>query len=183
MAQVSICWTDLCNGNATEEDWKDLREFMLNTAREFLGDAFDPELVEDSVQDLVVKLHDETKLRQLTQAASPERYLRKMVKNDVIDQMRSQRSYDHSLHEYAERIVQSRRRLEDPVQSAIQKERVEELLHAIRTLSEVDQDLIHSFHIDGDSIGELATRHGLSESNVTTRLGRARQRLLPRLKH
>ena len=61
-----------------------------------------------------------------------------------------------------------------------QDELLEQLYAAIRSLPEVDRSLI-LLSLDGVSYDEMATIHGLSESNVGVRLNRIKQRLTQQL--
>ncbi len=69
---------------------------------------------------------------------------------------------------------------EPPMHASPQDELLEQLYVAIRTLPEVDRSLI-LLSLDGVSYDEMATIHGLSESNVGVRLNRIKQRLTKQL--
>jgi RNA polymerase sigma factor (sigma-70 family) len=92
---------------------------------------------------------------------------------------RSQRNYRGRVDRFEAQAHAIERDVD--AKSAREKETLDWLYARIRELAPVERSLI-LLHLDGVSYAEIAELHGLSESNVGTRLTRLKQRLSDAMK-
>jgi RNA polymerase sigma factor (sigma-70 family) len=104
--------------------------------------------------------------------AQPTTFLYRVSHNAALTWRRTQRNYLKRV-EQAQAFASA-----EPLSSqpASTDERLEQLYAAIRRLPELDRSLV-LLSLDGLSYQEMASIHGLSESNVGVRLNRIKQRL------
>jgi RNA polymerase sigma factor (sigma-70 family) len=105
--------------------------------------------------------------------AQPTTFLYRVSHNAALSWRRAQRNYRKRV-EQAQGFAMMEPR---PEQSAVRDERLQQLYAAIRRLPELDRSLI-LLSLDGVSYHDMATIHGLSESNVGVRLNRIKNQLV-----
>ena len=166
---------DLNLGHADNQDWLDLEQFVRVVVERECHVPQDSEFADECVQEIALKLHESKKFQKLKEARTPANYMYTVVKHSAADLVRSEDAEKRSIQKCAERLT--RTQFANPAKIAERNENVERLEQAINLLSALDQDLIRSFHLGMDTIGELANRHGISPSSVTTKLARARNKI------
>lgn len=109
---------------------------------------------------------------------SESTFIYRVAHNAALTWLRSKRQHRRRV-EVAIEIEWMTHPLEGRSRSAT-PDRLAQLYAAIRTLAPIDRSLV-LLSLDGLSYREIASVHGLSESNIGARLTRARQRLAERL--
>ena len=181
MKNHNIEWEAICAGTGSEADWEALRVKTRSIIRDQLGEDASESVIEDYSHDVMVEMLDSDKLEKLSSATVKPSYFASMVKNGTVSRIRREKVHNTSQVKYAERIVRSS--LGEPINEAIKNEEVSNLQDAINQLSELDQELIRSFHLEDESIPQLSQRLGEKPTNITTRLNRARKQLRRILKN
>ena len=110
------------------------------------------------------------------QDAKPSTFLYRVTHNVALTWKRTQSNYRQRVDSFALQPL-----LEPGSASDREQETLELLYGEIRKLPPVDRSLI-LLHLDGLSYAEMGEIHGLTESNVGTRLTRLKQRLTDAMK-
>jgi RNA polymerase sigma factor (sigma-70 family) len=113
------------------------------------------------------------------QSAQPSTFIFRVAHNAALTWKRTQRNYQKRIDGF-ETLVVSDAAIES-IAHEREHERLELIYARIRELPPVDRSLI-LLHLDGLSYAEMATIHGLTESNVGARLTRLKQKLADAMK-
>jgi len=114
-------------------------------------------------------------LRRLDDPARFRYWAHRIVANKSADWVRRQQRHRKLIHTAAQRT----RSLDDssPADEALRKERVDLVRQAIRRLPTDQRKLLALFYIEGKSIKQIASRLGIPQGTVKSRLHAIRQEL------
>lgn len=102
--------------------------------------------------------------------AQPSTFIYRVAHNAALTWRRNEKTYRQRVERF------EALQLPPTAGDAREREALEHIYTAIRRLPPLDRSLI-LLHLDGVAYAEIATLHGLTESNVGTRLTRLKQKL------
>lgn len=137
-----------------------------------MGLCADPDLAEDAVQDVFIKLWEE----QIDPAAidKPYSYLSVRVRNQIYDKMRHQSVIQR--HEAPILYEMESEALEDLSEEEL-NEKISKAWALVNSLPEASREIFLMATIEGLKYEEIAERRGISINTVKTQLRLARKRL------
>ena len=152
-----------------EAAWRDLLQVLRRMSFFVPGDQDERE---EAVQAACVKLQNPGTLAQVLEAQWPGAYLRRIVRNEVINVFR-RKSRAVSLVTGEQRKVVSEAVSEGLGRADSDVAASEEALRsALKGLSRQQQELFSARYIEGNSLETIATKWGISKGAVTSRIHR-----------
>lgn len=145
---------------------------MYRIAHRFAHDEKDVEDVVSSACEMLIR-----HLERLRMLSPPARYayIVSAVKTQAFMIYRKHKTEARALKRYGESDDSDL--APEPDQEAIQRVTLQEVVMAIRQLSERDQDILRMKYFENMSTPEIATRLGVQQSSVPSKVKRVRRRL------
>jgi RNA polymerase sigma factor (sigma-70 family) len=158
--------------NARFEEWISAHAAILHHVANGFADPSDRN---DLMQELLIAVWKAVPF--FRKDARPSTFMFRVAHNVALTWRRGHKNYLKHVDAFSADVSAAR-----PTNSSDREQETLEMLYAqIRRLPPVDRSLI-LLHLDGASYAEISELHGLSESNVGTRLTRIKQRLCDSMK-
>ncbi len=140
-----------------------------------------PQDAEDLTQEVFIKAYQNLpKLRDTGRFAG---WLLQIVKNICVTWIHRQKEISKSCQRDEDPILNLSSAEATPEQFLIKKELNQTILKAINSLPTTDAAVAHDFYIDHLSYDEISEEHGLSHRAIASRLHRAKQRIVKKVKY
>ena len=140
-----------------------------------------PHDAEDLTQEVFIKAYQNLpKLRDTGRFAG---WLSQIVKNICVTWIHRQKEISKSCHRDEDPILNLSSAEATPEQFLMKKELNQTILKAINSLPTTDAAVAHDFYIDDLSYDEISEEHGLSHRAIASRLHRAKQRIVKKVKY
>ena len=139
-----------------------------------------PQDAEDLTQEVFIKAYQNLpKLRDTSRFAG---WLSRIVKNACVTWIHQQKEISKSCPMDGDPILSLPSAEATPEQFLMKKELNQTILRAINSLPAVDGAVAHDFYIDHLSYDEISEERGLSHRAIASRLHRAKQRIVKKVK-